>query len=40
MDFRSCFGSVEQGEGGIIIDEQSARLIGAGVGDIVTHVAR
>jgi arginine N-succinyltransferase len=38
--FRSCFGVVGQGEGGVILDADSARALGVGLGDVVTHVAR
>jgi arginine/ornithine N-succinyltransferase beta subunit len=31
---------VGQGEGGVILDADSARALGVGLGDVVTHVAR
>lgn len=38
--FRACHGRVAERGGGIVLDEEAARLLGASVGDMVTHVGR
>ncbi|MBN8502279.1 MAG: arginine N-succinyltransferase, partial [Sphingomonadales bacterium] len=39
-DFRCAYGWIEPRDGGIALDPDSARLLGVGPGDRVTHVAR
>jgi arginine N-succinyltransferase len=39
-EFRAGFGWIEASDGGVIFDKPSATLLGVGVGDKVTHVAR
>ncbi|MEI9852889.1 MAG: arginine N-succinyltransferase [Sphingomonas sp.] len=39
-DFRASFGRVQPATDGIVLDAASAALIGASIGDIVTHVPR
>ncbi len=39
-DYRASFAWMEQSNDGIILDARSAKLLGVGIGDKVTHVAR
>jgi arginine N-succinyltransferase len=39
-DFRSTFGWIERRDGGVLLDEESADLLGVAEGDVITHIAR
>lgn len=39
-DFRASYAHIDAVEGGIVIDADGAALLGVGVGDTITHVAR
>ncbi len=38
--FRAAFAWIEQADGGVVVDQESAALLGLDKGDTVTHVAR
>ena len=37
-DFRACYGEVTPAEGGIVLDEAAAGMLGVSPGDVITHV--
>jgi arginine N-succinyltransferase len=39
-DFRSTFGWIDRREDGVLLDEESADLLGVAEGDVITHIAR
>jgi arginine N-succinyltransferase len=39
-DFRCAYGWIERRDGGVLLDEESADLLGVGEGDAMTHIAR
>jgi arginine N-succinyltransferase len=38
--FRAAYGWIEQRDGGIALDSAGAALLGVGVGDVISHIAR